>query len=70
MLPVPLQQLDAALPPPVYAREGDAGADLIARADALLPCRGGRAVTALAASSVQASRTTTVTGLTTRASTT
>ncbi len=44
MLPVPLQQLDAALPPPAYAREGDAGADLIARADAVLPCRGGRAV--------------------------
>jgi dUTP pyrophosphatase len=44
MLPVPLQQLDAALPPPGYAREGDAGADLLARADAVLPCRGGRAV--------------------------
>jgi dUTP pyrophosphatase len=44
MLPVPLQQLDAALPPPAYAREGDAGADLIARTDAVLPCRGGRAV--------------------------
>jgi dUTP pyrophosphatase len=44
MLPVPLQQLDAALPPPAYAREGDAGADLVARADAVLPRRGGRAV--------------------------
>ncbi len=44
MLPVPLQQLDAALPPPTYAREGDAGADLIARADVVLRCRGGRAV--------------------------
>jgi dUTP pyrophosphatase len=44
MLPVPLQQLDAALPPPAYAREGDAGADLIARTEAVLPCRGGRAV--------------------------
>jgi dUTP pyrophosphatase len=44
MLPVPLQQLDAALPPPAYAREGDAGADLVARTDAVLPCRGGRAV--------------------------
>src|ERR1700735_2519017 len=44
MLPVPLQQLDAALPPPAYARHGDAGADLIARTDAVLPCRGGRAV--------------------------
>src|SRR5580698_9412571 len=44
MLPVPLQQLDAALPPPAYAREGDAGADLIARTDVVLPCRGGRAL--------------------------
>ena len=44
MLPVPLQQLDAELPTPSYARHGDAGADLIARTDAVLPCRGGRAV--------------------------
>jgi dUTP pyrophosphatase len=44
MLSVPLEQLDAELRPPAYAREGDAGADLIARADAVLPCRGGRAV--------------------------
>ena len=44
MLRVPLQQLDAELPPPSYAREGDAGADLVARTDAVLPCRGGRAV--------------------------
>src|SRR5580693_10776505 len=44
MLRVPLQQLDAELPPPSYARQGDAGADLIARTDAVLACRGGRAV--------------------------
>ena len=44
MLRVPLQQLDAELPPPSYAREGDAGADLVARSDAVLPRRGGRAV--------------------------
>src|SRR5580704_7280567 len=44
MLPVPLQRLDAELPTPSYARHGDAGADLIARTDAVLPCRGGRAV--------------------------
>jgi dUTP pyrophosphatase len=44
MLSVPLQQLDAELPPPSYARQGDAGADLIARTDVVLPCRGGRAV--------------------------
>ena len=44
MLRVPLHQLDPELPVPSYAREGDAGADLVARADAVLPCRGGRAV--------------------------
>jgi dUTP pyrophosphatase len=44
MLRVPLQQLDAELPPPSYAREGDAGADLVATADVVLRCRGGRAV--------------------------
>jgi dUTP pyrophosphatase len=43
MLPVPLQQLDAELPVPGYAREGDAGADLLATTDTLLRCRGGRA---------------------------
>lgn len=44
MLRVPLHQLDPALPMPSYAREGDAGADLIARVDRVLACRGGRAV--------------------------
>ncbi len=44
MLRVPLHQLDPELPVPRYAREGDAGADLVARADAVLACRGGRAV--------------------------
>jgi dUTP pyrophosphatase len=44
MLRVPLQQLDTELPTPRYARDGDAGADLIARSDVVLPCRGGRAV--------------------------
>ncbi len=44
MLRVPLQQLDGELPEPSYAREGDAGADLVARTDVVLPCRGGRAV--------------------------
>src|ERR1700722_6570514 len=42
MLSVPLQQLDAELPPPSYARPGDAGADVLARTDVVLPCRGGR----------------------------
>ncbi len=44
MLRVPLHQLDAALPLPRYAREGDAGADLFARTGAELACGGGRAV--------------------------
>src|SRR5271165_881587 len=44
MLRVPLHQLDTELPVPGYAREGDAGADLVARRDAVLACRGGRAV--------------------------
>ena len=43
MLPVPLHQLDAELALPTYARAGDAGADLVARTDVVLPCRGGRA---------------------------
>ena len=44
MLRVPLHQLDADLPVPGYARVGDAGADLIARCDAVVACRGGRAL--------------------------
>src|SRR6202050_2209099 len=44
MLGVPLHQLDDELPIPGYAREGDASADLVARTDVVLPCRGGRAV--------------------------
>jgi dUTP pyrophosphatase len=41
---VPLQQLDDELPPPSYAREGDAGADLVATAEVVLRSGGGRAV--------------------------
>lgn len=44
MLRVPLHQLDPDLPVPAYARVGDAGADLVARLDIVLACRGGRAV--------------------------
>jgi dUTP pyrophosphatase len=44
MLRVPLHQLDPDLPVPCYAREGDAGADLLARSDVVLPAAGGRAV--------------------------
>jgi dUTP pyrophosphatase len=46
MLRVPLHQLDPDLPVPCYARLGDAGADLIARTDVRLACRGGRALVA------------------------
>ena len=41
---VPLHQLDGDLPVPSYARPGDAGADLLARSDAVLACGGGRAL--------------------------
>jgi dUTP pyrophosphatase len=44
MLHVPLHQLDPDLPVPRYAREGDAGADLLARSDVVLAAAGGRAV--------------------------
>jgi dUTP pyrophosphatase len=42
MLRVPLHRLDPDLAVPAYARSGDAGADLLARVDALIPARGGR----------------------------
>lgn len=44
MLPVPIVRLDPELPLPSYARPGDAGADLTARADVTLAPRGGRAL--------------------------
>ena len=44
MLRVPLHRLDEDLPVPGYARVGDAGADLLARTEAILACRGGRAL--------------------------
>jgi dUTP pyrophosphatase len=44
MLRVPLHQLDPDLEVPAYARPGDAGADLLARVDTVLPARGGRAL--------------------------
>ena len=44
MLRVPLHQLDPDLTVPAYARPGDAGADLVARQDAVLAARGGRAL--------------------------
>lgn len=42
-LTVPVLRLDEDLPLPTYAREGDAGADLMARCDVTLAPRGGRA---------------------------
>ncbi|HEU5151806.1 MAG TPA: dUTP diphosphatase [Iamia sp.] len=44
MLRIPLQRLDPDLPLPSYAHPGDAGADLRAREDALVPAGGGRAL--------------------------
>jgi dUTP pyrophosphatase len=43
-LPIPIVQLDADLPLPAYAHEGDAGLDLYAREHATLPAGGGRAL--------------------------
>jgi len=44
VIEVGLQRLDPDLPLPGYARPGDAGADLVAREDALLAPGGGRAL--------------------------
>lgn len=44
VLEVPLLRLDRDLPVPAYAREGDAGADLVAREGVTLKPGGGRAV--------------------------
>src|SRR3954451_16202520 len=44
MVDLPLVRLDPDLPLPAYAREGDAGADLLARGDVLLRAGGGRAM--------------------------
>lgn len=41
---VPVQRLDPDLPLPVTAHAGDAGIDLHARIDIVLPARGGRAL--------------------------
>ncbi len=43
-LRIPLRRLDPDLPTPAYAHPGDAGADLVARVDALLAAGGGRAL--------------------------
>lgn len=43
---MPIVQLDAELPLPAYAHEGDAGLDLVARESATLRAGGGRALVA------------------------
>ena len=43
-LTIPVRRLDLDLPLPGYAHPGDAGADLVAREDALLAAGGGRAL--------------------------
>ena len=42
MLPMPIVALDPELPLPAYAHQGDAGLDLRAREDAVVPPGGGR----------------------------
>ena len=44
MLRVPLHVLDTELGAPAYARPGDAGADLVARHDVVLPGSGKEAI--------------------------
>src|SRR5947208_15791744 len=44
MVDLPLVRLDPDRRLPAYAREGDAGADLMAREDVVLAARGGRAL--------------------------
>lgn len=44
MLPVPVLRLDPDLPLPAYAHPGDAGLDLHAREDAVIPAGGGRVI--------------------------
>lgn len=39
---IPIVQLDAGLDLPAYAKAGDAGIDLLAREDAIVPSAGGR----------------------------
>jgi len=41
---IPLQLLDTGASPPVYAREGDAGADLVSAVDVTIKAGGGRAI--------------------------
>jgi len=45
-LPIPIVQLDADLPVPKYAHDGDAGMDLYAAEDATITAGGGRGLVA------------------------
>ena len=44
MMEIPITRIDSDLPLPAYAKEGDAGADLIANENVVLPPVGGRAL--------------------------
>lgn len=44
MIPIPVRRLDPDLPLPGYAKDGDAGADLVASEDVVLAPGGGRAL--------------------------
>lgn len=44
MIDVEVVRLDPELPLPRYAKDGDAGVDLVAREDATIPAGGGRAL--------------------------
>jgi dUTP diphosphatase len=44
VLDLPVTRLDPDLPLPAYARDGDAGLDLLARVDVVLAAGGGRAL--------------------------
>tara|TARA_A100000164_G_scaffold357329_1_gene367822 strand:+ start:399 stop:833 length:435 start_codon:yes stop_codon:yes gene_type:complete len=41
---IPITRIDSDLPLPTYAKEGDAGADLVANENVMLPPAGGRAL--------------------------
>ena len=44
MMEIPITRIDSDLPLPAYAKEGDAGADLVANENVVLPPSGGRAL--------------------------
>ena len=44
MMEIPITRIDSDLPLPKYAKEGDAGADLVSNENITLPPRGGRAL--------------------------